>query len=119
MGPDEGVLGDFLGVAAIPQERQGEAEDFFAVARHDFEERGFIAGVEAADEFGVVSGVGAGGEGSFGERAGGRYASGRNRGGRGVGIHGILWFKRRTAMNLPRNVPTEYCVVLSPLFASC
>ena len=90
---DEGVLGDFLGVSAIVPERDGAAEDFFAVAGPDFQESGFIAGVETTDAFGVAGGGGAAGDGSFGERAGGGYARGRNRGGGGVVIHGIFCFK--------------------------
>lgn len=75
---DEGVLGDFLGVSSIVPERDGAAEDFFALVGPDFQESGFIAGEETADAFGVADGGGAAGAGSFGESAGGGYARVRN-----------------------------------------
>ena len=87
---DEGVLGDFLGVSSIVPERDGAAEDFFALVGPDFQESGFIAGVETTDAFGVADGGGAAGAGSFGGAAGGGYAKARNRGGGGVVIHGYF-----------------------------
>jgi hypothetical protein len=71
-------VGDFLRVAAIAPERDGAAEDFFALVGPDFQESGFIAGEETADAFGVADGGGAAGAGSFGESAGGGYARVRN-----------------------------------------
>ena len=40
---DEGVLADFLGVSSIVPERDGAAEDFFALVGPDFPEGEFIA----------------------------------------------------------------------------
>ena len=71
-------MGDFLRVAAIAPERDGAAEDFFAVAGRDFPEGEFSARMETTDAFGVADGGGAAGAGSFGERAGGGYARVRN-----------------------------------------
>ncbi|MCX6941777.1 MAG: hypothetical protein NTX09_13745 [Verrucomicrobia bacterium] len=50
---DDSVLGDFIGVAAIAPERDGGAEEFFAVAGPDFPEGEFIAGMETTDAFGA------------------------------------------------------------------
>lgn len=50
---DDSVLGDFIGVAAIAPERDGGAEDFFAVAGPDFPEGEFIARMETTDAFGA------------------------------------------------------------------
>jgi hypothetical protein len=104
---DDSVVGDFLRFAAIVPERDGAAEDFFALVGPDFQESGFIAGVETTDAFGVADGGGAAGAGSFGGAAGGGYAKARNRGGGGVVIHGIFCFKGRDAAVLPRNRPRE------------
>ena len=78
MSPNERVLGDFLGVTAIAQQREGQPEDFFPLVGPDFLEGKFIAGMETTHAFGVAGGGGALGSGSFGERAGGGYARGRN-----------------------------------------
>ena len=75
---DDSVVGDFLRFAAIVPERDGAAEDFFALVGPDFLEGKFIAGMETTHAFGVAGGGGALGSGSFGERAGGGYARGRN-----------------------------------------
>ena len=108
MSPNERVLGDFLGVTGIAQQREGQPEDFFALVGPDFQESGFIAGVETTDAFGVAGGGGGAlGAGSFGGAAGGGYAQARNRGGGGVVIHGIFCFKGRDAAVLPRNMPSE------------
>jgi hypothetical protein len=61
VGADERVLGDFFGVSAVAEQGEGEAVDFLAVALHDFGERGFVAGEEAADERRIVGGFGFGG----------------------------------------------------------
>ena len=105
---DDSVVGDFLRFASIVPKRDGAAEDFFALVGPDFQESGFIAGVETTDAFGVAGGGGGAlGAGSFGGAAGGGYAKARYRGGGGVVIHGIFCFKGRDAAVLHRNRPRE------------
>src|SRR5690606_6066135 len=96
--PDERVLGDLLGVGAVAQEREGDGEDLFAIAGHDFHERAFVTGVETTHEFGVVGGflLGVRGTGAaFGRDAGLGGKGGSDHEGRGLG-----WLKHRFVVPL-------------------
>jgi len=52
---DKSILSDFLSVGAVAEQAQSCGKNFHPVARHDFNEGGLIAGLEAFDEGCVVA----------------------------------------------------------------
>ena len=56
MRPDEGVLGDLLGVRVIAEMSERYGEHPVAIARNDLGERPLVPGLEVANELGVERG---------------------------------------------------------------
>ncbi len=54
MRADEGVLGDFLGVTVVAEMAEREQVHISPMARDDLGKRGFVPGIETANELVVV-----------------------------------------------------------------
>ena len=68
VGPDKGVLRDFLRVRMIAQHGKSDREHALAVASHDLDESRFVAGVVPAHQFDIDQRLVSGGGSAVGAR---------------------------------------------------